>query len=285
MTGRQRGSDIRIRRPIAAIVLTALFLAGLLAAVATAQWGRRWAPPRFPDPDFHANGFAFGRLMYRQVTSEPLGHGWNTDYPDGDQNLMIRLAELTRAHVRLDPHSGDPDHYVVTAGSPEIFSFPFLFMSDSGTAGFDELEAANLREYLLRGGLLYADDFWGDSAWHHFADQMAKVLPPEEYPLVDIPLDHPILHQLYDLEEIPQVPSIQFWSWGQGTSELGVESAEPHFRGIFDRDGRIMVLATHNTDIADGWEREGQSREFFELFSLPASYPMGINILIYALSH
>jgi hypothetical protein len=223
--------------------------------------------------------------MYRQVSSEWLGHGWNTDYPDSDQNLMIRLSELTRAHVRLDPHSGDPEHYVVTADSDQIFWFPFLFMSDAGTAGFDELEVANLREYLLRGGLLYADDFWGDSAWAHFSREIGKVLPPDEYPIVDVPLDHPILHQLFDLDEIPQVPSIQFWSGYGGTSELGEESAEPHFRAIFDARGRILVLMTHNTDIADGWEREGQSQEFFERFSLPASYPMGINIVIYVLSH
>jgi hypothetical protein len=281
VTGKANGIRTSTGRRVTIFVVLAL----AIATLATAQWGRRWAPPRFPEPGFHPNGFAFGRLMYRQVTREELGHGWNTDYPDSDQNMMIRLSELTRAHVRLDQATGAPDHYVVTADSPLIFSLPFLFMSDAGTVGFDEVEAANLREYLMRGGLLYADDFWGDSAWYHFADEIAKVLPPEEYPLVDIPLEHPILHQLFDIDAIPQVPSIQFWSWGQGTSELGAESAEPHFRGIFDATGRILVLATHNTDIADGWEREGQSEEFFELFSLPASYPMGLNILIYALSH
>ena len=112
------------------------------------------------------------------------------------------------------------------------------------------------------------------------------MLPPDEYPIVDIPLDHELFTALYDVPGVPQVPSIQHWMWSGGTtSERGWESATPHCRGIFDHDGNLMVLMTHNTDIADGWEREGESEEFFELFSLTKSYPMGINIVMYALTH
>ena len=91
---------------------------------------------------------------------------------------------------------------------------------------------------------------------------------------------------VYDVERVPQIPSIQWWrrNWGQGTSERGRESATPHLRAIFDGSGRPLVLMTHNTDIADGWEREGEEDDYFYSFS-PDAYALGINVLIYALSH
>jgi len=115
---------------------------------------------------------------------------------------------------------------------------------------------------------------------------MAKVLPPDHYPMVDVPLDHPIFKSFFTVKEIPQIPSIQFWrrSGGTGTSERGWETEEPHFRGIFDDQGRLMVIMTHNTDIADGWERESEDDEYFYRFSLRA-YPVGVNIAIYAMTH
>ena len=132
-------------------------------------------------------------------------------------------------------------------------------MSDVGTIGLRPGEIDNLRHYLLAGGFLYVDDFWGEEAWRHWARQIGRVLPPSEYPIVDIPLSHPIFSALYDVKEMPQIPSIQYWnmSGGTGTSERGGDTEEPHFRGIFDERGRLLVAMTHNTDIADGWEREG----------------------------
>jgi hypothetical protein len=174
---------------------------------------------------------------------------------------------------------------VVTLTDDALFSYPFIFMSDVGTAGFTEPEAERLREYLLRGGILYVDDFWGDAAWEHWVSEMARVLPPDRYPIVDIPDDDPVFQTFFNVRKVPQVPSIQFWrrSGGQ-SSERGVESAEVHFRGIFDEHGRLMVIMTHNTDIADGWEREGEDEEFFYRFSIRA-YPLGVNIAIYAMTH
>jgi hypothetical protein len=175
---------------------------------------------------------------------------------------------------------------VVRATDDLLFSCPFVFMSDVGTTGFDVREVERLRDYLLAGGFLYVDDFWGEAAWEHWSAEIGKVLPRTEYPIVDIPLDHELFRALYNVREVPQVPSIQHWMWSGGTtSERGWESATPHCRGIFDHDGRLMVVMTHNTDIADGWEREGESEEFFALFSVPKAYPMGINIVMYALTH
>ncbi len=159
-------------------------------------------------------------------------------------------------------------------------------MSDVGTAAFGADEAKRLRAYLLRGGFLWVDDFWGPRAWEQWAGEIANVLPPSEFPIVDVPLDHPIFRGLYEIKRIPQIPSIQFWrrNGGATTSERGSRSAEPHFRGIADTHGRLMVLMSHNTDIADGWEREGEDNEYFHRFSLDA-YAIGINVLLYAMTH
>ena len=219
-------------------------------------WGRRY-PPRFPDPDsIPDRKFSFCRIMYESVRREPLGHGWNTDYPNSDANFMIRLSQLTKAQISLQ-ENGEPNHVVVALTDDELFDYPFIFMSDVGTVGFSDLEAKRLQEYLLRGGFLYVDDFWGEWAWHQWVQEIGKALPPDLYPIVDVPLDDPIFHVFFNVRTVPQIPSIQYWrrSGGSSTSEQGWDSREPHFRGIRDEKGRLMVVMTHNTDIADGWER------------------------------
>jgi Domain of unknown function (DUF4159) len=268
--------------------MVALAISLSIAAMAYAQFGygrgRRPPPmPVRPQAEFGRPGFSFCRLYYDQVRYEELGQGWFTDYPESDVNLMWRLSQVTKATIRKDKR-GQPDHLVVSARDEQLFSCPFLFVSDGGTIGFSEAEIALLRDYLLRGGFLWADDFWGDEAFEHFTRQIGRMLPIEQYPIVDVPPDHPYFHVLFSLPAVPQVPSIQFWRWSGGqTSERGSETAEPHLRAIFDSEGRPMVLMSHNTDIADGWEREAESDEFFERFSIPASYPLGINVVLYTL--
>ncbi len=235
---------------------------------------------------FPGETFVFCRIMYDQVRREPLGHGWNTDYPDSDINFSIRLAELTTIKVLWNEATGEPHHAVIRLTDPDLFRYPFIFMSDVGTVDFREAEVKALRAYLLKGGLLYVDDFWGDLAWEHWKSQIERALPPPEFRIVDIGLSHEIFNIVFELKEMPQVPSIQHWNWSGGeTSERGAESAEPHCRGIFDPEGRLMVIMTHNTDIADGWEREGENEEYFREFSVKKSYPLGINIIVYAMTH
>lgn len=294
------------RRRCTTAALLALAAAGLSAVVFAqtssdpdgfdwAQWapharsGRGWwnrVPPKFPLPeDLKERSFSFCRVLYQSVRSEALGHGWNTDYPDSDINFMTRFSELTLGAISRDG-DGSPNHVVVTLTDDALFNYPFIFMSDVGTAGFTELEADRLRDYLLRGGFLYVDDFWGDAAWDHWSHEMAKVLTPDRYPIVDVPLEDPVFRTFFTVRKVPQIPSIQFWrrSGGSSTSERGAESAVAHFRGIFDDKGRLMVAMTHNTDIADGWEREAEDDEFFYRFSTKA-YPLGVNIAIYAMTH
>ncbi len=242
-------------------------------------------PPKFPEPDRTDRSFTFCRVLYESVRREYLGHGWDTDYPTSDINLMARLSELTTTTISQDRH-GEPDHVVVRLTDPELFEYPFIFMSDVGTASFEADEVPRLRSYLQRGGFLWVDDFWGDRAWANWSDEIGKVLPSSAYPIQDVPLDHPLYHGLFQIDQVPQIPSIQFWrrSGGTSTSEQGASSAVPHFRGISDEGGRLMVFMSHNTDIADGWEREGEDQEFFHRFSIDA-YAVGINVLIYAMTH
>jgi hypothetical protein len=158
-------------------------------------------------------------------------------------------------------------------------------MSDVGTVGLTEPEVIALRTYLLKGGFLWADDFWGTAAWDVWRAQIARVLSPAEYPIFDLSADHPVFRTTFDVKKVPQIPAIQFWrDSGGGTSERGSESAIPHLRGIADRHGNLMVLMTHNTDIADAWEREGEDQQFFFSFS-PDGYALGINVLVYAMTH
>ena len=279
---------LSIPAPLVIVLVLVLVFLTAAASIAGAQYGRRgWGwrrtPPRLVAPGESDRAFVFGRGMYDSVRRERLGTGWNTDYPDSDYNFMIRLSELTRTPVSFD---GDqPNHVVVRLTDEALFEYPFLFMSDVGTAYFSSEEIAGLRTYLELGGFLWVDDFWGPAAWSHWSDLIGQVLPASEYPIRDLSLSHPIFSSLYRVEEIPQIPSIQFWrrSGGGSTSERGADSRQPNFRGISDADGRLMVFMSHNTDIADGWEREGESVEFFHRFSIDA-YAVGINVVLYAMS-
>jgi hypothetical protein len=246
----------------------------------------RFAPPPPPRDIFPGNVFTFCTIQYQSIRSEALGYGWPTEYPDGGLNLMLRLSELTTIPINRT-EVGEPNQVVMRLTDPQLFDYPMIFMSDVGTVGFEDAEVVALRDYLLRGGFLWADDFWGNAAWDHWESEIGRALPPDEYPIFDILIDHPIFHIVFDIKEMPQVPCLEFWerTGGGTTSERGEETAQPHMRGIKDKRGRLMVVMTHNTDIADGWEREGEYEEYFREFSVKKSYPLGINIVVYAMTH
>jgi hypothetical protein len=230
----------------------------------------------------HRGSFSFCRLVYSRVRNEPGGSGWNTDYPTADQNLMIRFEEFTSAEsVRFD--DGSPAHVLVRASDEAVYECPFLFASDVGTAGFSPEEAEGLRNYLLKGGFLWVDDFWGIRALEHWLQQMERVLPGATP--FELTPEHPLYSTFYTVRELPQIPNIAFWRrTGGQTSERGPESATPRMYGLSDPAGRLVVLMTHNTDIADAWEREGEDYEFFHSFS-PYGYAVGINVLIWSMTH
>lgn len=221
--------------------------------------------------------FFEGRLWYR----------WETDYPEAEQNLLYRLRELTNLQV-------NPQPIALRLTDEQLFEYPFIYMCDVGWQLLTDEEVKALRAYLERGGFLWADDFWGEAEWWNFRDNMERVFP--EYEFRDIPNDHPIVNIVYPLEGCPQIPAKSFWEAYGTPHDLPQTHREPtggiegvnkvNFKGIFDpnNNNRLMVVASHNSDIGDGWEREGEERHYFERFSVK-SYAIAINIITYALTH
>jgi len=239
---------------------------------------------RFATLEDFDGSFLYCRGFYRSVRGEAGGQGWSTDYPGADNNFSIRLSELTRVSVKWDP-TRQPIHVVVRLNDAALNRCPMLFMEDVGTIQFSDSEIRGLRDYLMKGGFLWVDDFWGSVAWDRWVAELQRVLPSGEFPIVEVPLSHPIMHTVYDVTDYLQVSSINFWYRSEGSvSERGPDSAQVHFRGIEDSRKRLMVLMTHNTDVSDTWEREGENKEYFSLFS-PRGYAIGVNVVVYALTH
>ncbi|MSO82120.1 MAG: DUF4159 domain-containing protein [Acidobacteria bacterium] len=265
-------------------VWIAITLAGVaIATVAEAQFRRGFSSARYAtDKDFDG-GFHYCRLVYGGGFRRG-GGSWTTDYPNADINMSIRLSELTKINVSRNA-SGQPNHLLVRVSGDELFQCPLVIMSAPGSALIENAEAARLREYLLKGGMLWTDDSWGTYQWEQWVDQLRKVLPAKDYPIFDLPLDHALFRTQFEVTEIPQIPNIGFFlRTGGRTSEQGADSAVPHLSAIADGAGRLMVLMTHNTDIQDSWEREGEDPSYFYAFS-PRGYALGINAILYALTH
>jgi hypothetical protein len=269
------------------VIVGSILMAWLtLPADASAQiWsseeGRYNAPVRAGLPESRG-GFMFCRLWYDASRRMPSGLGWSTDYPAADGNFMTRLEELTPTYIARWKDGGQ-GIVAVRATDPDLFKCPFLFMTDPGSVNLTQAEVEGLRSYLLKGGFLWADDLWGDRAWSYFETEISRILP--EHSIEEITPEHPLFSALYEVKEVPQIPSYQSWRRNGGqTSEFGAETAVPHVRGIFDDHGRPLVIISFNTDIADGWEREGDVPFFFYTFS-PQAYGLGINIIIWAMSH
>jgi hypothetical protein len=262
-----------------------VILVAFCAAAINAQFrrGRYFEPARIPTPDSFDGAFNFCRVMFSSSRGGD-GGNWSVDYPRADVNMSIRLSEITKTRISSDA-SGEPNHLVLTLTDPLLFDCPFIMMTEVGSAYFSPEEAARLRLYLQKGGFLWADDFWGSYAWEHWAAVFGQVMPPNEYPIFELPKDHPLFRQQFQISKVPQIASINHWfGSGGGTSERGADSAVPHAMGVADRNGRLLVLMTHNTDFGDSWEREADDPTYFYNFSVDG-YAFGINVLLYALSH
>lgn len=270
----------------------AIFIAGCLGLVllvtagALAQRGRRWrgqsdlqgvdrrgVPEWTNDERFKHDVFTFARVRYSSYGG--WGGRWDTDWPDSDLNFSYRLHQLTSLET-------DPNGKIVELLDDELFDYPFLYLIEPGRMYLEEAEVAALRRHLLNGGFLMVDDFWGEAEYRNFYENIKRVFP--EYEPVELPLEHEIFHCVYDLKAKPQVPSIHAWQYGQ-MDEGRWDAREPHYRGIFDDKNRMMVIICHNTDLGDGWEQEGMSPDYFREMSEKWSYPLGINIVTYAMTH
>jgi hypothetical protein len=244
--------------------------------------------PTWTNPAAHAKDvFTFTRIVYDRGYG--YGGGWRTDAPDSDLNLSWRLQQMTSMKV-------DPDGRIIRLTDPELADFPFIYIVEPGGLYFSDEELEALRNYLLNGGFLMFDDFWGDSAWENVEEQMRMVFPDrkfEELPLNDPNpeiKDHPIYRCVFDIKSKGQVPNMET---GDSSQYDGVtwedrhegDTRTVHHRGISDDKGRLMVIALHNTDNGDGWEREGWSDYYFRNFSEKIAYPLAINIIFYAMTH
>ena len=269
--------------------------AAVVASIAAGQYyrGRHGYDPRRGVPEWELDRempedvFTFVRIRYgsdfrnirrgRGGWGRRRGYGWDTDYPDADLNFSYRLQQLTSLKV-------DPDGVILELTDPELFDYPFIYLVEPGGLALTEEEVVALRRYLLGGGFMMVDDFWGGAEWDNFYREIKRVFPNREPD--ELSIDHPIFHTVYDLDEKPQVPSIQnAWRGYDARRDEDDDGSQVHYRALFDDHGQMMAIICHNTDLGDGWEREGENREYFKIYSEPRAYPMGINIVFYAMTH
>jgi len=267
-------------------VITVGITTGYAQQIWAGGYGGR-TPPRFPTATTFAGSFNFCRVMFQSDHREK--QGWGTDYPGADINFSIRLAELTKVQVkRIHEGSAEemPDAVVVRLTDEALFKCPFIFMEDAGTARFNSLEVERLREYLLKGGFLLVSDYHGTYGKEQFDEEIRRALPAGQFPIVDLaPPDHPMWRTMFPVTSLPQMASINTWRrTGDVIERWNEDGAPPTARGIADDQGRIMVVMVHNTDLPDPWEREGEDKDYFFRFS-PEAYAVGIDILLYAMTH
>ena len=232
------------------------------------------------DEAFKDDVFTFARIQYDSIGGNRRrggGNRWQNDYPDSDLNFSYRLQQLTSLKV-------EPNGKVLRLTDPELYNYPFIYMNGVGGLHLHPDEVTALRGYLQNGGFLMIDDFWGDYELDVVSEQLAKAVP--NWRPRSLPISHPIFNVVFNLKEKPQVPGLRHWRAGETFEDHGPGSDEgPDFQGIFDDKGRLAVLLCHNNDLGDGWEREGEDEEYFRNYSEKWSYPMGINIIFYVMSH
>jgi Domain of unknown function (DUF4159) len=207
-------------------------------------------------------GFGFGRR----------NNSWTTDYPRSDRHLLEGVRRLTRIDTRSVEQVVDLD------GEDDIYNWPMLYAVEVGHWALRDEQAAQLRDFLLRGGFLMVDDFHGTREWSVFIDSMLKVFP--DRPIVDLENNNPIFHTIYDLQDRFQVPGWQFYRSGR---IYEFDGYNPKWGAIFDDKGRVMVAICHNMDLGDAWEWSDDPRYAEKWASL--AYRIGMNYFIYDLTH
>ena len=220
--------------------------------------------------------FFFTRGIYSGGSgNEDWGARWAVDYPKAELQFLTALRRLSV----VDAYDSEN---ALALDDPRLRRFPFLYILEVGYMSLSEAEVVALRDYLLAGGFLVIDDFWGTWAWQNFESEISRVLPGRA--IVEIPREHPVFHVFYDIDEILQVPNVYqagFVSAGGPTHEY--DGYVTHVRGIFDDDGRLMVLINWNTDLGDAWEWADDPN--YPLKFSTFAFEMGINFVIYAMSH
>ncbi len=268
------------------VLLTGALLTGPTLALAQPladSFFQQQGQPAIPDIEYDPGGeFNFVRVQFDTWQAGGGGGGWgyfgdggptwSIDFPGADMNFLRGVSRLTNIRVMRDP-------IVLRFDDEAIFDYPFLYMLEVGQQGgimLSEAEIENVREYLLRGGFLLIDDFWGERQWSNFHDSFSQIFPDRE--IVELPHDHEIFRTYYDIDGPQMIPAL---SRDDSRGEQGIDAASNH--AILDDDGRIMVLINWNSDMGDGWEHT--YHPYYPTRYANAAYQLGINYLIYSLTH
>lgn len=267
--------------------------AAFLAAVFAAPRPFRVYPSMEPYDDIELPSdyreqteFVFARLMYPQHPRARFGGfrrfgggdwreggtSWTQDYPRADRHFAAALRRLSRIQVRSVEQPVNLDD------GDDAFNYPWMNAGEMGDWKLTDRQVGELREWLLRGGFLMLDDFWGTEEWNRFNESMRKVFP--DRPIVEIADDDPIFHIVYDLNDRYQVPGE--WALARGTTYRN-DGATPHWRGIFDDHGRVMVAMTFNSDVGDSWEW-ADDPNYPEKYSA-LGIRIGVNYVVYSMTH
>ena len=268
------GLRVRQVRQLLGLATATALCALLSGAHAAAPVGAAALGP--PQPEFR-----FARLAYNDSAAlGGFGRGfrggsWTTDAPEAEQHLLGGIRRLTRIST-LDP---DRDQFIAIApNDDDLYDYPFLYAVEVGRWYLSDEEAAKLRDYLLRGGFLMVDDFHGSLQWEGFMESMRRVFPDRD--VVEIPDNHEVFHVVWDLDHKVQIPGVYALMSGRTYEQDGVE---PHWRGVFDDHGRLMVAINFNMDLGDAWEHADTPEYPQPLTAL--AYRFGISYALYAMSH
>jgi hypothetical protein len=257
-------------------------------------------------PGFKHDTFVFARIIFHNRPPSALDdnsmytgggyrggyggrgmRGWVIDYPDADLNVSFRLHQYTSLKV-------DPDCRVLKLTDPDLPKYPMIYAEHVENMSLSDAEAASLRNYLQNGGVLLINDTWGDAAFLNFAAQMRRVLPGRNW--TELPIDHPLFHCVFDLKgpmNKLQVPTMQYLNYDYDPADPSSKPSRPrqsgwenvHFRAWLDDRKNISVLIINNSDVSDGWEREGENESYFHLFSEKIAYPLAVNMVYYFMTH
>jgi hypothetical protein len=246
------------------------------AAGSPAAGGQQMAPA--PDNRFAGLQWRFVRIRYHYVTEgthipqDFYGEPWGIDAPAAEQNLTRRVKTATAIHVE--------DPILMTLDDPRLFENPWIYFVEPSSMRMTESELPILREFLLRGGSANMDDFHGQFEWDAFQREMKRLFPDRE--IVEVPKDHPVFSCFYKLDGFPQVAGLGSFLAGRSWEKGGVV---PHLRTILDDSGRPMIFINFNTDMGDGWEWSNAEGYPGYIKYTALAYRMGINEIVYALTH
>jgi len=227
-----------------------------------------------PDKPF---GFTFCRLRYQNIRRARKS-GWGDDYPQADYNFMVRLSELTKSRISRW-NNGDPGFANVTPMDPDLFQCPYLRMQNAANYDFNPDETARMHDYLAKGGFLWIDDNW-DPDFEYIRPNLMRILPDAQ--IVDLPVDHPIFSTIYNVDPLPQIPSMNSWLRSGESGEFGPSTV--HYYGVFDSHHRLSVLVSMNSDVSDSWEREGDNQAYFDVYGRDG-YALGVDVAVYVMTH